>query len=512
MPIASNILKICLLIITTVAYVWPSEVSAADEFPSFDNVTYTRLSETWRIGEIPFTKCRVNDPSKRHYQAMDCGYFVVNENPSDTNGRKITLFVGRLPAIGKKVQADPLVVIDGGPGGAPSESFIIPGRGFEKIRQQRDVYLIDQRGTGKSHRMDCPVADSMEAVDKSDIAELTQKCLDSLPGNPRMYTTSLAVADFDAVRVALGIAQWNLYGVSYGTRVAQHYLRRHEAATRAVILDGVVPPQLNLGPDIALESQRALEQLIERCNFSQDCADNFGDLQQGIDQLFHKLQHQALQIDIDDYATGQRREFVFSERHLMLIIRLSLYNPATMAILPLLLHEAYANQNFGPLARNAESMIAQLDNAMAMGMHNSVVCSEDFVNVNVAALDLNALDASYIGKEIIESFEEICKLWPTGPVDDDLKKPLATNTPVLLLSGSVDPITPPAYAEQAAALFKNNLHLVAEGFGHGISGLGCVPSLMADFINKASVQNLDSDCINIQTPDPFFIDFNGPTP
>lgn len=492
-------------LLSTAATAAPAQTA----FPTFDNVEYLNPSVVTFTGQVPFTRCRVNDPELRHYQYMECGYMDVAETPGASAGRRIALFIGRLPALSQREEPDPLVLIDGGPGSAASETFILPGRGFDKVRQQRVVYLIDQRGTGKSARLDCTMPEVSLHQELEDVARHTGDCLAALSGDPTYYTTSVAVKDLDDVRRALGLEQWNLYGVSYGTRVAQHYLRQYPQSVRRVILDGVVPPQLNLGPDIALESERALQKLIARCAVDAVCHQQFGDLHEGVERLFRQLSETPQSVRPANRLAGDAEVIEFSAQHLMMVIRLALYNPATVAVLPLMLHEAYANNNFLPLARNAEAMVNQVTGALAYGMHNTVVCSEDLAFIDLDTVDWVSLKGSYLGSETFESMIEVCKNWPQGPVDPHFKEPVASSVPVLLLSGSADPITPPGYAEQARVNMPNSRHIIAEGFGHGIAPVGCMPRLMANFL---SAQPVDDTCLAKQQPNPFYVDFNGPMP
>ncbi|WP_018015704.1 alpha/beta fold hydrolase [Teredinibacter turnerae] len=483
-----------------------------DAFPEFDNVTYLAGGEISMQGAVRFRPCRVHDPDRQHYQTMDCGYLVVPENPAAPAGRQLTLFVGRLPAIAREAQPDPLLVIDGGPGSAASETFIMPGRGLEKIRQDREMYIVDQRGTGKSGRLDCDVDEEQMLEDELNLAKLTRQCLAQLDADPRFYTTTIAVNDLELVRRALAFEQWNIYGVSYGTRVAQEYLREFPGSIRTTVLDGVLPPQITLMPRIALESQRALEQLITRCANNRDCSTRFGGLEAGIASLFSALEKRPITVVVDPFVSAEDGTYTLGKDELTMLVRLSLYNSATLAILPLTLHEAYANNDFLPLARSAKKLLGKLENTFANAMHNSVMCSEDFVGFDPASLENLHLENTYIGADQVRDFMTLCELWPTGAVGPNFKEPVMSDVPVLLISGSVDPITPPEYAVLAAKNLTQSHQIVVEEFGHGVAAIGCMPRLMAQFVQRASAAGLDEQCLNVLKPDPFFIDFNGPSP
>ncbi|WP_185235490.1 alpha/beta hydrolase [Teredinibacter franksiae] len=490
--------------------------AAAAAWPAFPNVVYTDPEHTSTIGDIQFTECRVSYPGKSHFRFLDCGSLEVPENYAKPSGKKITLFVGKIKAKGKKPMEDAFVPISGGPGSAASEGYLFPGQGFDKINLNRDIYIIDQRGTGKSNKLIC-----LDDVDKNLHAheqnrektkQLVGQCLEELEGDPSQYTTSVAVRDLEAVRLALGLGAWNLYGASYGTRVAQHYLRMYPESTRSVILDAVAYPQLNLGYDIAIQSQRALDDMITRCEKVESCKQAFPQLKQGITSLFEQLNENPIELKVENFGSGKPEAFTLYKTHLLMLIRMSLYAPEVMAVLPLLLHEAYANNNFSPLARSAFKTEKTMGDMLSIGMHNSVVCSEDMAFFALRDGDRQRLAGTYIGEHLLDTLLDTCAIWPTGPVDRNFKLPVESNKPVLLLSGSADPITPPEYAVKAAEKLTNSRHLIAEGMGHGLAAKGCMPTQMAKFLDAASSKELDIECLDRLEPAPFFIDFNGPTP
>jgi pimeloyl-ACP methyl ester carboxylesterase len=157
------------------------------------------------------------------------------------------------------------------------------------------------------------------------------------------------------------------------------------------------------------------------------------------------------------------------------------------------------------------TMIAMMD-ALALGMHNSVMCTEDVPFYDHSAIDFDAIDASYMGAFQIEALEAICSVWPSGPIDDEFKAPLSTNLPVLLLSGDADPITPPHYADLASVELENAAHLIGKDQGHGQISVGCMPRLIADFIDSADPASVDAECMERSFVMPFFLDFSGPNP
>jgi len=218
---------------------------------------------------LTLTPCRLEHPARMLALPAECGSFTVPENPDQPDGRKIDLFVARVPAISIKKAPDPLFLIAGGPGTSAVDLYTSSAPPFDRVRRDRDIVLVDQRGTGRSNRLDCKYGNDnlFDRIDEVEIGPENVKCRDDLSkkSDLRMYTTSIAVRDLDAVRVALGYERINLYGGSYGTRVAQHYARRYPQATRAVILDGVINPEEVLGPAIAIDAEQALQRILARC-------------------------------------------------------------------------------------------------------------------------------------------------------------------------------------------------------------------------------------------------------
>ena len=187
------------------------------------------------------------------------------------------------------------------------------------------------------------------------------------------------------------------------------------------------------------------------------------------------------------------------------------YHPMTIAMLPLMINEA-ADGNFLPIAAQFINIRDSLTESMAGGMHNAVVCTEDAPFFSGEAVSDEELAATYIGPLLRESLITMCSVWPEGVMDDDFKQPLATNIPVLLLSGEVDPITPPGYAEMAAVDLDRALLLTGRSQGHGLAPRGCTPDVMAEFVNGLDVTAVDSSCFERHFAMPFFLDFSGPAP
>jgi pimeloyl-ACP methyl ester carboxylesterase len=433
--------------------------------------------------------------------------FDVPENRAHPAGKHIGIHVAVVPALRLRPEKDPLFLLSGGPGQAASDMYLSLAPVFARIRQSRDLVIIDQRGTGKSNRLDCALPDDSDLTssDPQQLTALTRKCIASLSGDPRFYTTSTAVRDLDEIRAALGYERIDLYGVSYGTRVAQHYMRRYPTRVRAAILDGVVPPELGLGPDVALDAQHALDNIFTRCERDPACNARFPDLSNEFLQLRSRLSAHVQRIELPDPLTAQPTTAQFGIPELSAAIRLLSYTDETASILPLLI--AGAHSALGAQAFAAQYVMIRRSTSLqiAYGMHFAVVCSEDAPRWARSAVSDEELARTYIGAAFMSAMKTICAVWPRGTVDADFDQPLVSSIPVLLLSGGNDPVTPPRYAAQVARELKNSKHLVLEGQGHGQIAVGCMPQVVTRFIDAGSARDLDTKCLDVVAPTPFML-------
>lgn len=464
---------------------------------------------------LKLSPCELEHPLHLTVIAAECGVLAVAENPQQPAGRQIELHVARVAAISRRKRPDPLFVLAGGPGASASAFYAAAAPAFARILRERDIVLLDQRGTGGSNRLDCAQdEDLLYRAGNAEVAASTRACLAALAprADVRFYTTSLAVEDLERVRTALGYERINLYAASYGTRVAQHYVRHFGAHVRSVILDGVVPVGLAVGPATATDAERALLDIFTRCADDPPCHARFGDPASDYRTVRAALKQSTVPVSVHDPATGEDTPFEFGSDHLASVLRLLSYTPEYAALLPLMLHAAAERDDYAPLASQFLLTERTYGDLVAIGMHNSVVCTEDVPFFDLHAIDRARLTATYLGTRQLDGLGAVCRIWPRGPVDADLHAPLKSEVPALLLSGSDDPVTPPKYASVAARSFPHSLSVVLEGFGHGQLTAPCMDRVMAQFVEQASVDALDVSCTTEARPLAFFTSVNGPPP
>jgi pimeloyl-ACP methyl ester carboxylesterase len=462
---------------------------------------------------LPLHECRLAHPLALSSVAARCGTLRVAEDPANPSGAAIDLSVAVVPALDRRAEATPLFLLAGGPGQSAQGLYASFVGAFARINREHDIVLVDQRGTGKSAPLFCDYPEEWQesADDTPALRDATSKCLAKFGPRVRFYTTSAAVQDLDEVRQALGLRQIDLYGSSYGTRVAEAYMRRHPANVRAAILDGVVDPEKAIGPETPLDGEAALNLIMARCRDDRDCSAAFPNLAQELDALRRRFGPGKETLTLVDPSSGLPRQIEFNRSLLSASLRFLSYGAASASLLPALIHQG-ALGNLAPLASQTIMVARQLRDQLASGMQNSVVCSEDVPFFAAAAIDRGRLAATFEGLDQLDALAEVCKLWPQGPVDADLHSLLRSSIPTLLLSGEADPVTPPRDAERLAQGLLHNRHLVLPGEGHGQLATGCVPRLMAEFLNGAAPESLDAACLRQQAPPAFFVSLIGPAP
>jgi pimeloyl-ACP methyl ester carboxylesterase len=462
---------------------------------------------------LPLTDCRLEHPFHLSSISARCGTLRVPEDPAHPKDRSIELKVAVVPALNRRSVAPPMFLLAGGPGQSAMQVYVAVAGAFARINRDHAIVLLDQRGTGSSSPQTCAYpeewqqpADPVPALRKA-----TQDCLAKLGQRVRFYTTSIAVRDLDDVRAALGYEQIDLYGASYGTRVAELYMRRYPARVHAAILDGVTYPEQTIGVEMPQDGENALNLIVARCARAPDCAAAYPELQKDLESLLRQFGPQKVMVTIDDPNSGLPLEIEFDHKILGAALRFLSYSAMQASLLPALIHEG-AHGRLRPLASQAIMNARQIGDQLANGMQYSVICSEDEPYFAAANFDRAAMAKTYQGTDFVDALAEICKLWPRGPVDADMHAPLHSDIPTLLLSGEADPVTPPADAERAAAGLTQHRHLILKGEGHGQLATACMPKLMADFLNDAAPDKLDATCLDTHTPEPFFLSMTGPAP
>ncbi len=469
----------------------------------------------WTLGSLTLSACELAQPNSGLSTAAWCTDFPVPENRADPHSRIIKLRLAILRSRAQVASRDMLVFLAGGPGQAATDSAGSVAAVLQPLRAHRDVLLLDQRGTGGSNALTCKDSDDStsagddSAFDTDKMRRAAADCLQQLKGraDPRYYTTTIAAQDLEDVRKAIGSPQFDLLGVSYGTRMAQQYLMRYPQAVRSVVLDSVVPNSLALGEDFARNLDDALKAQFARCTAEPACRQKFGDPDQTLYQLRDALRANPHQVSFRDPQSYRSVKRVLNENALASVVRMFAYTPQTAALLPLSI-DAAAHGDVGPLLGQAKILSSDLAELMGSGMQYSVICSEDIDLLKPRPQDADTI----LGTHMTDALKAVCSVWPRGSRPADFHAPLKTDKPVLLLAGQYDPVTPPRYAEEVARGLPNARVLVLKGQAHSVMAAGCTPQLIQRFVEKLDPKTLDASCLGRLRPTPIFIDFNGATP
>lgn len=472
---------------------------------------------TRQFGQLTFEPCSLRGAGGGGATPAYCTRHEVPEDPTGTGGRRISLNVAWLPATGQTDGSeDPVVFLAGGPGQAATEHAATVVAALAEVRKLRDIVLIDQRGTGQSNPLAClgpdgkPMEMEQAAPTPQDYARFAQTCAESLVGraDPRLYTSTHAVADLESVRAALRVEQINLVGVSYGTRVAQQYASRHRERVRTMVLDGVAPNDLVVGGEFASTLEDALALQSAQCDRLPECRARFQtDMRMQLRTVIARLAAAPVQVEYRDPGTGQSKRDEATEHTVAGLAFAFSYAPQTASLLPLMLDEADQGR-YGPLMSLAQMMSGEMAGQMTQGMQWSVICAEDAPRHQARDADADTI----LGAELASMFFAACATWPTGAVPAEFHAPLESSLPVVLLSGELDPVTPPRYAERVLQGLSNGRHFVLSGQGHNVLGVGCVPKLLGQFLESADPAALDAGCLDSVTYVPPFVSFNGWAP
>ncbi len=438
-----------------------------------------------------------------------CGTLSRALDPAQERGVRIDLHFAVLPALARNKKPDPVFFLAGGPGQS-AIALAGPVSGMlARFGHRRDIVLVDQRGTGRSAPLECgdeaAAAPLSESADPQRQVERARACLRSLQalahGDLRHYTTTLAMADLDAVRQALGAERINLVASSYGTRAALEYMRLYPQRVRRVVLDGVAPADMALPEASAPDAQAAFDALLQACAQDPACQARHPRLRQHWQTLLTTLPRQ---VSVAHPLTGRNEELLLTPDMLRAMVRTALYSPVTASALPAALGEAAAGR-FGPMVGLSSAIgPARGRAALAQGMHFSVVCSED-----LPGRGESPPPAADFGQGLVRVYREICAFWPRGDVPAAFRQVPPAPVPTLLLSGGIDPATPPRHAERVArALGAKARHEVVPQAGHGLLALPCVRDAVFRFVDAAGdaeALRVDAGCARDIPRPPAFV-------
>lgn len=461
---------------------------------------------------IEWGDCRFNSPTRD----VACGTVAMPANRRDPDSGSIRVQVAVFRAKSNTPLADPVVYVSGGPGWPAIMNTLIGfDVAFGDFNTDRDVILWDQRGTGLSEPdTTCPEvtearSDALEqglaaVLGLLGVVDAFEACRDRLLDEGvdlAGFDTTTSAADLEDLRLALGYEQWNLYGVSYGTRLAIDVLRDHPEGIRSAILDSVMPPQVDpVGTQIA-NLGASLDEVFAACASDPRCTDRYGDVETRFWELARSLEQSP--VEIRTWFQAFPYDITVDGAMFIVMAFFAMYWPQLVAIVPAMI-DRVAEGDATALNPFGANLIAFVGNpTVGVGMSESVTCRDE---VPFAVME-DPADALLI--EVFETvgdldITDLCDMWGAGespPIENEV---VATDVPILALAGQFDPVTPPAWAAVAVEGLDPGFVVEFPGLGHSVSGNPCPRAILLEFLDDPTAPP-DRSCVAEMPPIEFLI-------
>ena len=424
------------------------------------------------------------------------GLIEVPENWERREGRRIHLHVVVLQAEQTPSEPDPIFVLQGGPGQAVTDLAAFYAEFLQNSRRLRDVILVDQRGTGGSNSLSFEIAPEQFFLDLAAIVptEWIGKARKDLEirADLSQYTTISATIDLDHVRETLGYKSINLYGTSYGTRCALHYLRSFPNCVRTVVLKNVLPMDIPIPLSYARNTDRALHLLFDDCQADDVCRKANPTFATHLTEVLLRLSKERVTMTVTHPVTKAAEQIQVSRDATAMALRQLLMSPQTRTSIPNLIEKAWRG-DIQPLGEAIVRMRAGYLRGLAHGMSLSVLAGEDCPRLTRESIDQET-QGTLMGQAAVSRIQSACMLWPSKGVPSSFFDPVRSDKPVLLVSGRLDPATPPEYGESVAKNLSNSRHVVFMHAAHPNVGFEGLNTLVASFYETGTVVGLDASC------------------
>jgi len=436
------------------------------------------------------------------------GVLEVFEDRAAGTGRKIPIKVVVVSAKAEKPEPDPFFIFLGGPGqgAATLAGFLIEP--FEAILEKRDLVMVDIRGTGASNPLNCGFNGPEDALqtylDDMFTEEYVNRCREDLSQRAilALYTTTLAMQDVNDVRIALGYDQINLSGGSYGTRSALEFMRLYPKHVRTAILNGLAPVTVPIPQHFARDAQAALDALINACEADPECTATFPQFSAIVAEALNKFDEGPITQTVQNPQTKKPETVVLKRGPFLTALRAMLYNGFRSKDIPFYVAQA-AKGDFEPFILFGAQYTKALSEGLSDGFYLSVTCAEDLPFVDMPAARAEA-EGTFLGTYRLDQQTLACENWPRGPIDPEYRQPLKSDIPTLLLSGTVDPVTPPYMGDLVGEGLSKAVHLVFPNAAHGVSvGRECAIRAVVSFVENMNGNAIDRSCITQVKRQPF---------
>lgn len=445
-------------------------------------------------GTSSFTTCQIPDVDG----VVRCGSVEVFEDRQTRGGRRIRLKVVVLTTSSNRPQPDPLFILAGGPGQAATDNVEFYAKVFSAVRRERDIVLVDQRGTGDSNPLKCDLYGKTVQAHLDDLLppDTIRTCVGEWKTHAdlRFYTTPIAVDDIDEVRASLGYQKLNLFGTSYGTRVAQVYARKYPSRVRSIILKGITPISENIAIALARDAQHSIDLVFRECAADETCRNAYPGFKQEFETVLKRFSHGPVSLDLTGLGSRKTEHVRLYRGAFVTTVRSMLQSTGTIGQLPQLIHQAY-NDDYVPFTRAVIAVREGFAEGIGLGTFLAVINAEDLPLAEPELVRHAAL-GTFMGDYYYQQLRRVGSLLPRGSLPSQFKEPLKSDLPALLISGYLDPATPVANGTQVARTLTGSVHVVIRNASHSYTGLSpCVDGIMADFLSRGKTQGLDTSCV-----------------
>ena len=448
---------------------------------------------TLMLGATALTSCSAQPPPRpalvlqpctlaRDLPA-ECGAISVPEDRTKPDGRLIAV---RVAVLRGDTPGAAVFLLAGGPGQASTDMASSASGWLQPLRATMDIVMVDQRGTESSNPLACPAdveRDPSTAFGHVLYLDVLRTCRDAFEGrlDATKYTTEHAAADLEDVRDELGYEQISLFGGSYGTSIAQAYIRRYPARVRSAVLDGVVPIDLNVLLTMARSVERALDRVVRTDPRSAAA----------FSSLLGRLDRGPIEASVT-IPGGRTVRVWMSRQDFLYAVRGILYQDAGAADLPDLLREAARTGRVDAFAQRYWLRARRMQATLAHGVHLSVDCAEDVPFASEADIERETA-GTVMGRWLYDEYASACRLWPSAPAAPDARVPISAPVPVLLVSGEFDPVTPPDFGERVARSLPRSRHIIAPDGAHG-SSAGCPRAAVLHVLKEGTLDGMQEVC------------------
>jgi len=433
----------------------------------------------------PLTPCKLPDLDR----PARCGVFEVPENRERPQGRQLKIHVAVVPASSGRSRPDPIAILMGGPG----EETILAAAYYAKERasllEERDLLLVDQRGTGKSNGLRCDLHSNLDlAIVLRDVfpIETIRECAKRLSQQADLtqYTYAHFAADLEHVRRGLGYGPLNLSAGSYGTRAAQVYIRTYPESVRTVLFHSVVPIDIPTPPTFAKTTEDALNRILQACADDSACHAAYPNLRNEFAEILSRLDA-GVRVPVP----GAAHPLMLNRGRVVEKLRSISYRRDGAGTVPWIIHQAHAS-NWQPIV---DSLLADIgarsfDSDMSMGLLFNITCNEDIPFIDERQVVQSR--GTYLGDYRVSQQRAACAQWPKFTLPTGYRSPVRSTVPALFVSGDYDPAAPLSWTEHAAKGFSNRFVFVMQGYGH-TQWNDCVDRLYERFVTSGSVAGLE---------------------